>query len=108
MSNFGQILPGLLRSYQQADEDGIMCIVSRQIVDEAANEIERLSGELDATVEAAVMAERRRCAELVRARTPEKQLDDDDEEVAWDEWAGGQREVCLELAILIESPQEGA
>ena len=35
-----------LRAYQQADEDGVMCIVSRQAVDEAADEIERLRDEL--------------------------------------------------------------
>lgn len=31
-----------LRSYGQADEDGVMCIVSRQAVEEAADEIEWL------------------------------------------------------------------
>lgn len=31
-----------LRAYRQADEDGIMVIVSRQACDEAADEIERL------------------------------------------------------------------
>lgn len=31
-----------LRSYEQADEDGVMVLVSRQAVDEAASEIERL------------------------------------------------------------------
>jgi hypothetical protein len=31
-----------IRSYQQADEDGVMVLVSRQACDEAATEIERL------------------------------------------------------------------
>lgn len=31
-----------LRAYQQADEDGVMVLVSRQACDEAATEIERL------------------------------------------------------------------
>lgn len=31
-----------LRSYQQADEDGVMVLVSRQACDEAVAEIERL------------------------------------------------------------------
>ena len=35
-------LASALRSYRQADEDGVMCTVSRQAVDEAADQIERL------------------------------------------------------------------
>ena len=35
-----------LRSYQQADEDGVMVLVSRQACDEAADEIERLRAAL--------------------------------------------------------------
>ncbi|MCB1506279.1 MAG: hypothetical protein KDJ47_14975 [Hyphomicrobiaceae bacterium] len=33
-----------LRSYRQADADGVMVLVSRQACDEAANEIKRLRG----------------------------------------------------------------
>lgn len=36
-----------LRSYQQADEDGVMVIVSRQACDEAASEITRLKAEVE-------------------------------------------------------------
>lgn len=35
-----------LRAYRQYDEDGVMCIVSRQAVDEAADELERLRAEV--------------------------------------------------------------
>lgn len=37
-----------LRSYQQADEEGVMVLVSRQACEEAATAIERLRGERDA------------------------------------------------------------
>ena len=40
-----------LMSYQQADEDGVMCIVSRQACDEAADEIERLRAALSGLIE---------------------------------------------------------
>ncbi len=35
-----------LRAYQQADEDGVMVLVSRQACDECAAEIERLRADL--------------------------------------------------------------
>ena len=40
-----------LRNGQQCDEDGVMCIVSRQACNEAADEIERLRGLLSQAVD---------------------------------------------------------
>ena len=39
-----------LRSYRQADEDGVMCIVSRQACDEAAATIEKLTRQRDVAI----------------------------------------------------------
>lgn len=43
-----------LRSYQQADEEGVMVLVSRQACEEAATEIERLGGEVDRLIRCGV------------------------------------------------------
>jgi hypothetical protein len=57
-------LPTALRSYQQADDDGVMVLVSRQACEEAAAEIERLEEKLRtvegcfSSVEAAVRVTR--------------------------------------------------
>lgn len=37
-----EMIVNALRNYQQADEDGVMVLVSRQACDEAADEIDRL------------------------------------------------------------------
>ena len=45
MVGVGMTLINALKSYQQADMDGVMCVVSRQAVEEAIAEIERLRAE---------------------------------------------------------------
>lgn len=51
-----------LRDYQQADEDGVMVLVSRQACDEAIAEIERLRMQLAEAKASAVKFQRHRDA----------------------------------------------
>lgn len=49
-----------LRAYQQADEDGVMVLVSRQACDEAASEIELLRERLNSARDELVKFQRHR------------------------------------------------
>lgn len=64
-------LAEILRTYQQADEEGIMVLISRQACDEAADEIVRLTTELEK-----VKAENERFREALHTLLELKRLKD--------------------------------